>query len=299
MQLGRSVKFIQSCRVNAYLHLRELIRNVKTNRAINPFAEALLSRLVLLTPETAIVGGARMYLAKDRISLQMALSKTWEPRNSALVQEHVRRGDTVVDVGAHIGYFTLLFSRLVGKDGRVYAFEPNPGNYQLLKMNIEANECRNVIIEQKAVSDRTGTSRLKYGMICGANAGSDSCISDDSLPVETVSLDEYFGDEKVQISFLKMDIEGHELSALRGAARTIERSESMKILTEFDPFRWLKVGVNPKEFLELLARVGFEVSIIDSTRAELQLVTNHDLMVRRYNQMGKNLDLFCVRASKR
>ena len=80
----------------------------------------------------------------------------YEPFITAFVKDMIKEGDIVIDIGAHIGYYTLLFSKLVGKTGKVFAFEAHPDNFTLLKQNVETNGYTNVVVENKAVSNYNG-----------------------------------------------------------------------------------------------------------------------------------------------
>jgi hypothetical protein len=87
-------------------------------------------------------------------------SHPYEPYLTKLVMDLIRPGDVVVDVGAMIGYYTVIFARLVGADGTVYAFEPDPENFAILEENVSLNGYSHVRLERAAVSDRAGTGRL-------------------------------------------------------------------------------------------------------------------------------------------
>ena len=97
-------------------------------------------------------------LRDSAVATHLFVSKTWEPEETKLVSRLLEEGDVFVDVGANLGYFTLIASDAVGKTGRVFAFEPEPNNFSLLQKNVEVNKCANVCCERKAVS--TQTSRL-------------------------------------------------------------------------------------------------------------------------------------------
>jgi len=112
-----------------------------------------------LTPNFAEVLGHKMYLdVKD--ALRLSINGVYEPFETELVRKEVKKGDVVLDIGANIGYYTLIFAKLVGQEGEVLAFEPDPNNFALLKKNIEINGYRNVSLLQKAVSNRSGKIRL-------------------------------------------------------------------------------------------------------------------------------------------
>lgn len=283
-------------RIKSFALARELIRRVAKVPALRPLIEAMLGRLILLTPGRIIeVEGNKMLLSRDRISLQIAVSRVWEPRNTELIKSEIREGEVVLDIGAHIGYFTLIFSRLVGPNGRVYAFEPDPGNFAILKKNIEMNGCRNVVLEQKAVSDRAGQGVLMCWSLQGLeSAGTKK--SKESEVVDTIVLDEYLRNENRRISFIKIDIEGHEFSALRGAWRILSESDRLRILTEFDSFRWSSIGIRPREYLDFLSGLGFDIYLVEPGKKEMILVKDFDLMLSRFGQMGECLNLFCVKA---
>ena len=267
------------------------------NPQLRPKVEAVFGVFVLLTPRKAVVEGSEMFLAKDRICIQMALSGTWEPRNTRLVRDTVREGDIVIDIGAHVGYYTLILSKLVGNRGHVYAFEPDADNFNLLKMNVEMNKCRNVTLERRGLSDKSGAALLGGWTLVSSADKPEHHPDDEIKQVEVVALDDFFGEDIPEIAFVKIDIEGHEINAVRGAVQTIERSKRIKILTEFDPFRWSKGGVNPREYLDLLAQCGFRMSIVDPTNVEMEPIRDFGEMLRRYSQMGRSLDLLCVRES--
>ena len=156
------------------------------------------------------IDGNKIFLDKDD-SLRLSINQIWEPTETELVKKEVKKGYTVIDIGANIGYYTLLFAKLVGKEGKVYAFEPEPNNLDLLKKNIEVNNYKNVIIEQKAVSDTTKSVNLftaKQGI--GEHRINFSWFGNNGIEVEAIKLDDYINEK---IDFIKIDIEGAEYNA--------------------------------------------------------------------------------------
>jgi FkbM family methyltransferase len=115
----------------------------------------------------------------------------------------------VLDIGANIGYFTLLFARIVGPTGSVYAFEPEPRNFELLSKNVEINSYQNVTLVPKAVSNCRGSGELH---LCDTNPGMHSLYSlsksTRSVDVDIIRLDDYFANYDGKIRFVKIDIEG-------------------------------------------------------------------------------------------
>ena len=105
--------------------------------------------------EPVFVNGFKMYLDKNDGS-GFSLGTGYEKYETKVMKDHIKKGDIVVDCGGHIGYYSLLFSRLVGKRGKVYTFEADPTNFSLLKKNLEVNNIKNVTAINHAVSDKKG-----------------------------------------------------------------------------------------------------------------------------------------------
>jgi FkbM family methyltransferase len=142
----------------------------------------------------------------------------------------VRWGDTAIDVGANIGYYTRLFSRLVGDDGRVWAFEPLPAAQRLLRMNVE--NLTNVTVVEEALSASNGTAMLSIQA-----AGDTSTLLPRrgiaSLEVRTRTLDSMNSCFE-RVDWLKVDVEGEEFAVLQGA-REVLRNHQPLVCFEFIP----------------------------------------------------------------
>ena len=115
----------------------------------------------------AEVQGHKMFLdSKDALGL--SINEIYEPLETEFVKKEVKKGNVVLDIGANIGYYTLIFAKLVGENGKVFAFEPDPTNFALLKKNVEMNGYKNVVLVQRAVSNKTGKLKL---YLCEDNPG--------------------------------------------------------------------------------------------------------------------------------
>ena len=188
-----------------------------------------------MTPKVIEVNGMKMCVdPEDRIiANDLILHGVHEKFITQVVKSRVTEGMKVVDVGANIGYYTLLFARLVGPSGKVYAFEPDPNNFALLSKNVEMNGFTNVVLINKAASDSSGVADL---YISEHNKGGHSMFNFNrektSIKVETVSLDDYFREYEGNIDFVKMDVEGAEYKVLRGMRHLLRVNGRMKILTE-------------------------------------------------------------------
>jgi FkbM family methyltransferase len=227
----------------------------------------------------------------------------WEETETRLFSSFVKRGMTVVDVGANIGYYTLLAARLVGEEGKVFAFEPSPDNFALLKQNVEENGYKNVVLIPKAVSDKTATARL---LIDRASSGGHSLSafrdSADFVEVETVSLDEYFDSRPERIDVLKIDAEGAEMAILNGMHRLLERNPDVTLLTEFFPRAIRAFGYPPEEYVRRLGAYGFEIYPIEEDRSDLERLDPDRVreLIQPLVEKGAKkdvLNLICLRGS--
>jgi FkbM family methyltransferase len=235
--------------------------------------------------------GQKMFL--DPLdSLGLALWGKYEERETNLVRKLVRRGDVVLDIGAHIGYYTLLFASLVGEEGQVYAFEPEPSNHALLLRNISLNGHRNVQPEMRAVSDRTG--RAMFHLTERTGVGHSLCefdIRGKSIEVDMVRLDDYFEGRQARINFIKMDIEGAEGLATKGMESLLTKNAGVKILAEFFPGRMNRTGVGAEEYVEILHGHEYLFYDLKQERAEPSTL---DALLRQYRG-GKATNLLCTR----
>jgi len=105
------------------------------------------------------IDGHKMYLDSED-SLRLSINEEYDEFETKLIKKLITNGNTVIDLGANIGYYTLIFARLVGTQGKVFAFEPELNNFELLKKNITINGYENVIIINKAASDKIGKQEL-------------------------------------------------------------------------------------------------------------------------------------------
>lgn len=198
------------------------------------------------------VNGFKMYVAcRDwAVAPTMMFTHTWEPAETKIFKQYIKKGMTVVDAGAYIGYFSLLASKLVGSRGRVYAFEPSPECLELLHKNIQLNDCKNIQVFAKALTDKTG----HIAFYLSPNNLSGSSILGDSrnprIEVPTITLDEAVGDRRVD--FIKMDIEGGEPKALRAMVKVIKNNPNLGMIIEVFPARLVEVGSSLEEYTDFL-----------------------------------------------
>jgi FkbM family methyltransferase len=228
-------------------------------------------------------------------SLDLFINKIYEPYETQLVSSKIKQGDVVLDIGANIGYYTLIFAKLVGQNGKVFAFEPEPANFRLLEKNVSVNGSSNVIPEQKAVSNRNEKKKLYLNK---QNAGMHTIYKSknanlSSVEIETVSLDNYFSNYRGKIDFIKMDIEGSEYTALEGMQTILKRQNNIKLLIAFDSSSIREYGYKPEQYIDLLMSNGFRVYFANSRTKDLEVVNPANLQ-HLIEMAGKlELNLLC------
>jgi FkbM family methyltransferase len=242
----------------------------------------------------------------DGITLQLLFKGTYEQYTTALFKQLIKTGMTVVDIGANIGYFTLLAASLVGEKGKVFAFEPEPSNYALLVENIEVNGYKNIIPLQKAVSNEAGKVKLFVDTVTSGEHSLFKAAVEretknfaEAITVDVVSLDEFLKDNECAIDVIKMDIQGAEMMALLGMAKTIENNNDLQIFTEYWPYGLQKSGFSPQEYWNKLMQFGFKfIYSINEHKQELEIVDsqamiNHckDTVLKQFDHMN----LLCSR----
>ena len=204
----------------------------------------------------------------------------------------IKKGDVVLDVGANIGYYTLIFAKIVGENGHVFAFEPEPSNFDLLKKNVMVNNYRNTSLEKIAISNKNGNTKLYLNK---ANAGEhriylSNTAKNNFLNVEMKTLDEYFKNNSIRdkISFIKMDVEGSEIGVIKGMNSILE-NKKLTIMLEFDPVQIKNYGASPEELLNILANQGFSFSYEDKQKCSLEKCKMNDLLKFVKNSEPTNL----------
>jgi FkbM family methyltransferase len=165
------------------------------------------------------------------------------------------RGDVFLDVGANIGWFSIIGARLVGASGKVYAVEPEPENLGLLHKNIALNACDNVDVIAAAAGERQLMARLYKS---NDNQGDHrlELTSDraDWIDVPVQTLDDVLSGETRPVGVVKMDTQGSEVAALRGMKCILERSPMARLVLEFWPYGLSRCGYSVDDLAQILLR---------------------------------------------
>jgi FkbM family methyltransferase len=204
--------------------------------------------------------GSRWLVASGGKVVRM-ICGTYEPAQTRLFEQHVLADSIVFDLGANVGYYTLLAAKLAHR-GKVVAFEPEPRNAAFLRANIAANGTRNIIVHELAVAAASGTARFKMG----SGTGTGSLSGEGALQVKLVSLDDFVAESGLSPTHLKIDVEGAEKDVLCGGLVTLSTLRPTIFLSLHGP-------VAHADCCEILQDLNYDLLPIDAadlaTAAEL------------------------------
>lgn len=211
----------------------------------------------------------------------------YEPHVTRIFQERVKPGMYVLDIGANIGFFTLLSAALVGPSGSVMAIEPNPENAKLVELSRRANGFENVTIVQAGAGRALGLLVLNTAY----SNGTTSALSDDAAQladattVPCLRIDDIFPEDK-PVGFIKIDIEGAEYNALLGASKLIKRCHPV-IVSEFSPSLLQGIsGIDARDYLKFILDFGYRVSIIEHRGDPAACGQDIDKVMNAYEKCG-------------
>jgi FkbM family methyltransferase len=239
--------------------------------------------------------GLTLWYDTDRPSntVRALVAGSYEQAIANLFANTLRSGMTVLDVGAHIGYFTLVAGKHVGPTGRVWSFEPDPANRESLERNVDANGMRDrVSILPLAVASSVGQATLyRVAGDTGSSTMYPSNGGGERIAVSRTSLDTWADSMGwPQVDLVKMDTEGAEATVLAGMTELFERNPSMVVVLELQADALEAASEDPADFVaHLLAARGRRVELLDDRRS--RPLTSRDVtrLVRRSRWSPLNL----------
>ncbi len=218
-------------------------------------------------------------IKKPYYSIASAVQKAMERYEINLFKRFVKPGMTVVDIGANIGVYTKIASDIVGPEGKVFAFEPEPENLIILKEKLTSLKNRNVTLVPKALTDKIGQERLYIDEINLGNhsfSGKNILKGNGFVEVQTITLDKYFT-KKGKVDLIKMDVQGAEGKIIKGARDLLIKHKPI-IMIEFWPNGLINCGSNPLDLLICLQEFGFQINLIDKTHKKLLKISPKEIV---------------------
>jgi FkbM family methyltransferase len=256
----------------------------QTLRSIDYLFRRYLLRQPYLVAQSTYSGLRLRVKTEDVVGRRLYKHGVIERECTRLIERevHFEPGDVLVDAGANVGWYALVLDRLAPDGVDIYAFEPDPSNYELLEFNIALNDAARIHPVRSALAETPGSHTLY--LYSQKNRGRHSMLpinDGQRIGVHSVSLDEFWQREDLtrrRPGFIKMDIEGYELFALRGARNTLIRCPA--VLIEYSPNYMVKAGVHPSDLYDVLAGAGLMAHEFDTdgraTRVDRDSVLGSD-----------------------
>jgi FkbM family methyltransferase len=285
------------------------VTNIKTGMSVQSLAASFLNSVEFRnrqsvqaaaesTPLLVETETFKIYVAPSGspVASPVIEGRPYEPHVVAAIRRWLKPGMVFVDVGASIGYLSLVAAREVGSEGKIICFEPDPYNCKLLYLSAKVNEFANVEIYPFAIADKS--RNVIFDSMQGNGVISDFDVNLESTPmrfvVRAMPLDQVLRDEE-SIHVLKMDVEGAEYMALRGAANTLKQHRPV-IISEFSPAGLRNVsGVSGEEFLRLLIDEGYDISVLGFDTGVIDCGDDIAKVLRCYSEMlTSHIDIMAI-----
>jgi FkbM family methyltransferase len=264
--------------VRSYMHSLEFSRR----------AETLMSHHLSDRVSLASAKGFSIYVQEDDQAVGQHVKRgVYEPHVTAVFRDRVRQGMHVLDIGANIGYYTMLSASLVGPSGSVTAIEPNPDSAKLLEASRRANSFDNVVVLQVAAGRDLGLLVLhgSYGNVMTSAAPDKAAALINATTVPSFKVDDLIPRDK-KIDFVKIDVEGAEYNALLGASELIRRCNPT-IVSEFSPSTMPGIsGVDGRGYLRFLLEFGYAISVIGPGGALVACGNDVERVMDAYTSRG-------------
>jgi FkbM family methyltransferase len=219
-------------------------------------------------------------------NLDTALGTYEMPVQETLAQ-YLKPGDIFYDIGANVGFFTIVAAKLVGSSGKVYAFEPEAANIATLRHNIQINRFTHVSAIAKAVSRTTGQGELLLAAYCGghtlAKVGSRAAARD-VVNIDVISIDDAIGQNEIAPpTFVKIDVEGAEIDVLYGMTQTIQKYQPI-VLYEVDDRNKEIMLSKREEIASFLREWGYEIKYLADAYPKISWNVGHAIAIPKDNK---------------
>ncbi|MDY6824434.1 MAG: FkbM family methyltransferase [Thermodesulfobacteriota bacterium] len=208
------------------------------------------------------------------VSKQIREAGIWEPYETALILAHLCRGGVFLDIGANIGYYTLLAAVVVGEEGLVVAYEPDEDNFTLLRKNLVLNNLTNARLVHAAVADYTGSGFIYRSE---DNSGDHQLYDNGDgrcrRPAAVVHGGYHVREITRRVDFIKIDTQGSETAILEGLTDVIlENRDHLAMIVEFWPYGLRKAGSSARAMLDVLAVFDMSLHLIDHIGCRIHAV---------------------------
>lgn len=257
--------------------------------AVRATALAIDPPLAAHTSEVESDVGPLLIHAHDQvISPQLRETGTWEPSEGAWLRSVIHPGDTVVDCGANVGYFSLLAARATGSSGNVLAVEPEAGNLRLLRANLWRNAADHVSVVPVAASDARGTVALRRNATNTGDHQSHAEAQPDDVLVPCLALDELL--EGMAVDVIKIDTQGVDHLVVAGLRATLAANPGASLLVEFWLDGMTARSIAPSDVLRDYRALGRPIALLTED-AEVRDASDDEVLTTAAESPGRWVNL--------
>jgi FkbM family methyltransferase len=230
----------------------------------------------------------QLYLRDETDLWGFLQNGVYEPEETKLIKSLVKKDDVCLDIGANIGYFTVLMAK---QCKLVYAYEPEPSNYQLLRKNIMLNKTFNIYVNHVALTENSGQAQLHLSAAShGMHRMFPSGLCNSFTTVRTQRFDEAWTNQgKFHVDFIKIDIEGSELGALKGMKEMLSVNKSTMVM-EFHPPSIQEYGAKPEDIYQFMKDLGYSIRLVPDIDNEI----TYQKLFEETNNVRGGQNLLCV-----
>ncbi|OJJ23548.1 hypothetical protein BKI52_04065 [marine bacterium AO1-C] len=271
MKMTAKTKLIDLLRKILQLSLPEkTLQKIAKDKPEGSLAYKLLPRNYQYKPNFA---NREISLNKIRFNLDISDLIGWylyfgfKDHSTEIIFNLCNEGDSVIDVGANIGYVSLNIAQKVGANGKIISFEPDPLNFQRLSKNLSLNNFQNIVLENKGLAQKSG--ELNLMVFEESNRGMNRIVPQGStnaksVKVNVVRLDDYLNENPLEkLNLIKIDVEGYEMNVLQGAQQTIQKFKP-QLFIELDDNNLKAQGSNAQGLIKYLIDLGYSIHRSDS-----------------------------------
>jgi FkbM family methyltransferase len=231
-------------------------------------------------PRTVRLALDRSLMSQEIMAEYLEAGKLYEQETSAFFGAVLREGDSFLDIGAHVGWFSMLAAALVGTSGEVWSFEPDNRNHAQLLDHIALNQAAHVRPVHMAVGARAGVEAFEVNAendgghalrVAHTDAAREAELArPDRRPVYVTTLDSFFGDRTIpSLRAIKMDVEGAEHAVVEGARAFLARHQVPFVVAEMNDVCLRGAGSSEVRFRQLMTELGYDSNFFHPTRPEL------------------------------
>jgi len=209
--------------------------------------------------------------SQKHIGVHFEHGQMYEGETFDFISKNLRNGDTFLDIGAHIGFFSIVSSKIVGDFGKVYSFEMNNFNYSHLLAHIRINESKNIVPHNWAVSDKSGVIEFFNNIDndgghslwdCGKHEFNiKSKENPKSIISYSIAIDDYF-DSNRKVNLMKIDTEGAEVLVLKGMQNLLKRDHPI-VVAEVNEFGLKQMGFSYNDLRKIMSDIGYRCWKLD------------------------------------